>query len=87
MEFASELRLGGQIWSSGCWRERGDEKNKPEVDSISTVPIYILFMSRFPPLINVYHFIGNTDVTGKADDLMDVRIRYTDEGLLRGLIK
>lgn len=47
------------------------KKNKPEVDSISTVPIYILFMSRFPPLINVYHFIGNTDVTGKADDLMD----------------
>lgn len=53
------------------------------MDTIPTVPIYMLFLSSFPPLINTYHFVGNTDVTGMADDLMDVRIRYTEEGLLK----
>lgn len=62
-------------------REGMRKTNKPEMDGISTVPIYILFLSRSSPLINVYHFIGSTDGTGKAGDLMDVRIRDTKEGL------
>lgn len=60
LEFASELSLSDQIWSSWCWRERGSENNKPDMDSIPIVPIYILLMSRFLPLRNPYHFKGNT---------------------------
>lgn len=42
--------------------------NKPEAKSISAVPLDIL--SLILPLMNACHFIGSTDVTGKADDLM-----------------
>lgn len=43
-------------------RDNDDEANKPEMDSMPTVRVYILFSLRFLPLINPYHFTGNTDV-------------------------
>lgn len=69
-------------------REKGDEKqnkNKPDMDSIPIVPVYILLVSRFPPLRNPYHFTA--DVRGRTHDLIEVRIGYTSEDFLRGLIR
>lgn len=63
--------------------ERGVEKSKPAMDSKPAMPTYILFLSSFPALLNAYPFTGNTDVTGRASDLIDVRIRYTYRGLVK----
>lgn len=41
LEFASELNLGDRIWNSWCWRGRGDEMNKPGMDSMPTVDYLI----------------------------------------------